>query len=523
MKYVFADFILDSDRSELRRNGAIVRVEPQVFDLLALLVSSGGRMVSRDAIFKAIWGDQIVSDAALSSRIKDARKALGDDGTAQKFIRTVHRRGLLFVGDVTKAQEDAPAASTAAAPSQGVDHKAQQPAAIAILPLEDVSTDGVSQAFARTLTDELTSAMTSWRTFLVISRQSVARLGDSHRSAREIGATLNADYLLHGTLRRMGNKVKLHVTLTHAGRNTDIWNERLECHLDELHHMEHEVAAQIASIVAPELQAAEARRVLTKTPADWSVWDICMRALAMLHGAKRADLDEAEKLAQSACSMAPDWSLPYGLVAVARFHKAMTGFSATDSSKAFSPTLEAAQRALEIDYGSWLGHSLTAVGELWTHRHHEKALLHVDRAIELNSSAAMNYHFGGCITGFSGNPTKARTYQERLFRIDPTYPYRAVIEADLGLWHMLDRDFEPANMRLERAQNWDPFYGRALQRRIALAGLMDDRDAAQAAAAKLKDLGLPLDPDTIVSSYPFQRAEHSELFHDGLRRSGVNI
>lgn len=524
MKYAFSDFVLDADRAELQRDGTAVHVEPQVFDLLKLLVSSHGRMVSRDEVFEAIWGNQIVSDAALSSRIKDARKALGDDGTTQKFIRTIHRRGLLFVGDVETKLPNAVspvAAEPAKISPQTVDNSHQ--VAIAILPLEDISSDDASQNFARALTDELTVALTSWRSFLVISRQSVMRLGTQYASARDIGIALNADYLLSGTLRRVGNKIKVQITLSHAGQNVDVWSERLECYLEELVDLEEEIAAQIACLVAPELQSAEARHVLSKPPADWTAWDTSMRATALLRSGKRSDLSQAEDLANAACQMAPGWSLPFNLVAIARFQKAMAGFSSADSSHAFSSTLEAAQRALEIDYNSWLAHALTAVGELWTNKHHDKALLHVEKAIELNSSAAMNYHFGGCITGFSGAHTKARTYQKRLFRIDPTYPYRAVIEADLGLWYMMDREFDFAGQHLNRAQLWDPSYGRALQRRIALAGLEGDRETAQVIAKRLKDLGLPLDVDTIISSYPFKQEEDAQLFHQGLRSAGINM
>ena len=201
----------------------------------------------------------------------------------------------------------------------------------------------------------------------------------------------------------------------------------------------------------------------------------------------------------------------------------MLNFSGADSAKAFSDALETAKQALEIDRGAWIAHALTAVGELWTNHNHDKAILHVGRAIELNPSAAMNYHFGGCITGFSGDPEGARHHQERLFRLDPLYPYAAVIEADLGLWHMLDKQFAEADERLTRSQTWDPGYGRALQRLIALGGLTGNREAARDAARRLSDLGLPLKFETIAASYPFRNPDHAELFLDGLRRSGVNF
>ena len=178
-----------------------------------------------------------------------------------------------------------------------------------------------------------------------------------------------------------------------------------------------------------------------------------------------------------------------------------------------------AKRALDIDRGSWIAHALTAVGELWTNRNHERALLHVRKAIDLNPSATMNYHFGGCITGFSGDPKGARRFQERLLRMDPTYPYTATIESDLGLWHILDRELPEAQIRLDRAHVWDPTYGRALQRQLVLAGLRGDRDASVETRAKLVALGMPLDHEKILASYPFREPEHSALFLEGLRRA----
>jgi DNA-binding winged helix-turn-helix (wHTH) protein len=100
MIYVFDDFELDPGRVELRRNGGLVHVEPQVFALVLLLVENRERMVSRDEIIEKVWEGRIVSDAAISSRIKSARQALGDDGSTQRVIRTVHGQGLRFIAQV---------------------------------------------------------------------------------------------------------------------------------------------------------------------------------------------------------------------------------------------------------------------------------------------------------------------------------------------------------------------------------------------------------------------------------------
>ena len=540
MNYVFADFELDADRAELRRSGEIVRVEPQVFDLIRMLVSARDRVVSRDEIFEEIWGNRIVSDAALSSRIRDARKALGDDGSTQRFIRTIQRRGIRFVGE---AQEQPAAAPAAPEPPRPAGHAGIPVAgpgagpspdpcagptpfdrpAVAVLPIRDLSDGARSDALASGLTDELIAALSAWRYFPVIARNSAQRFADAGLGAGDLGVALKARYLVEGSFHRVGQRLKVQVSLTDAEEGCQIWSHRILCDMGDLIDMEEDIAAQIATVIAPELEGAEARRVLRKGPEDMTAWELAMRAAWLVGQRDRDGLIEAETLAARAAERSPDWSVPLCLVAVARFQQAMGGFSAADSSTAFTSTLEAARQAMEIDRSAWIAHALSAVGELWTNRNHDLALLHVERAIALNPSAAMNYHFGGCITGFSGQPERARRYQERLFRVDPVYTYRAVIEADLGLWHMLDAEFDRADQRLGRALSWDPTYGRALQRRMALSGLTGDREAARDAAARLTELGMRFDAETIAASYPFKMDEHREMFLDGLRRSGINL
>jgi DNA-binding winged helix-turn-helix (wHTH) protein len=102
LNFRFADFEIDLARHELRRAGAIVHVEPQVFDLLVHLIRNRDRIVSKDELFEAVWQGRIVSEATLSSRISAARRALGDSGNDQSFIRTLHKRGFRFVGDVVE-------------------------------------------------------------------------------------------------------------------------------------------------------------------------------------------------------------------------------------------------------------------------------------------------------------------------------------------------------------------------------------------------------------------------------------
>jgi DNA-binding winged helix-turn-helix (wHTH) protein len=104
--FLFEDFVLDSDRRELRAGGTIVPIEPQAFDLLVYLIENRDRVISKDDLIASVWGGRIVSDSTLDSRINAVRKALGDSGKEQRLIRTIARKGVRFVGEVRQTARD---------------------------------------------------------------------------------------------------------------------------------------------------------------------------------------------------------------------------------------------------------------------------------------------------------------------------------------------------------------------------------------------------------------------------------
>ena len=106
VRYVFEDCELDTDVFELRRAGELVRIEPQVFDVLVHLVRHRSRVVTKEELLDEVWGDRFVSESALTSRLKTARQALGDDGQLQRCIRTVHGRGYRFVAPTVEVPDD---------------------------------------------------------------------------------------------------------------------------------------------------------------------------------------------------------------------------------------------------------------------------------------------------------------------------------------------------------------------------------------------------------------------------------
>ena len=130
--------------------------------------------------------------------------------------------------------------------------------------------------------------------------------------------------------------------------------------------------------------------------------------------------------------------------------------------------------------------------------------------------AFMAHHFSGCISGFAGDLEGAIATQHNVYRVDPHYVHAEVVEADLGLWHMLNGELECAGDHLRRAVGLDPSNLRARQRQIVLAGLTGDEALAREALAALEELGGTMDEAYLKASYPFQDERHARIFRKGL-------
>lgn len=533
MLYSFDDYTIDSLGFQLRRNDQPVAVEPQVFDLLALLVANAGRVVTREDILESVWKGRIVSDAAISSRVKAARRAIGDDGAAQRLIRTVHGRGFLFAANVAIRQAAAAAVaepqwreqpSTAEAEKvEALSRAVMERPAIGVLPFVDHEAESGQSPRSVGVTEELIAALSAWRWFPVIARNTTFRCVRSDKPADMIGAEIGARYLLTGSIRPAGGAIKLTAALIDAERNQEIWSGNFRRDIAELFEVEEELAREVVGAIEVHLANAEMGRIRLKPPSDLSAWDLAQQANWHLCLGTLEGLDQAEMLADRAAELDPGWSYPYALIAFARFQRAMHSWSGSDPETAFSATLEAARTALRVDGGSWMAHALSGVGELWSHGNHDKALAHLHYALQINPSANWSYHFSGCISGFAGDLDQARRLQPRVYQLDPVYPYSAVLQADMALWWMLAGELDAASDHIAKSIQWDPEYGRGLHRAVAIAGLKGDRDAAERIMRGHGGRSAAFDPDYIRKSYPFRNPDHRELFFDGLRRAGVNI
>lgn len=263
----FGIFEIDVARRELRRAGEIVHLEPQVFDLIAHLIQNRDRIVSKEELINAIWNGRIVSEAALNSRISAARRALGDSGNDQRLIRTTYKRGFRFVGEPSDPRVLPNTSRTSQQRALKAVVESWSPStrpSIAVLPFENKSFNSDQEYVAEGLTVDIITALAQQHSFVVVARNSTFCYG---KRALDIGAVANQPgvrYVLHGSVRRAVNRVRVTIQLIDAETGTHLWGEKYDRELADIFAVQDDITARVIGSVGVQISFAEAARTRKK-------------------------------------------------------------------------------------------------------------------------------------------------------------------------------------------------------------------------------------------------------------------
>src|SRR5665213_928481 len=305
----FGDCEIDVERRELRRAGTPVHVEPQVFDLLIYLTQNRERVISKDDLIASVWDGRIVSDSTLTSRINAARKAIGDSGAGQKMIRTVPRKGLRFVGDVRPPTDGAGTDPAAAAPAAQLTEPSRQALplpdrpSIAVLPFSNMSGDAEQEYFSDGISEDIITALSKLRWFFVIARNSSFVYKGKAVHLKQIADELGVGYVVEGSVRKVGERVRITAQLNDVATGSHIWAERYDRDLADIFAVQDEITEAIVAAIEPQLYAAENFHAQRKPPDSMDAWDLVMRALSHYWRVTRQDNVVAQALLEKAISI----------------------------------------------------------------------------------------------------------------------------------------------------------------------------------------------------------------------------
>src|SRR5712692_416532 len=358
--------MLDVDRRELRRGSEPIAVEPQVFDLLVYLVQNCDRVVSKDDLIASVWGGRIVSDSTLTSRINAARKAVGDSGEDQKLIRTIARKGLRFVGTVrTQPSGVEPVHATGPPPDET--HEQPRPAlplpdrpAIAVLPFVNMSGDPEQEYFSDGISEDIITALSKLRWFLVIARNSSFIYKGKADHMKQVAEELGVDYVVEGSVRKDGDRVRITAQLNDVVTGSHIWAERYDRELADVFAVQDEITEAIVAAIEPQLYAAENFRARRKPPGSLDAWDLVMRALSHYWRVTRQDNVVAQALLEKAIAIDPNYGQALGVLATS--HTFSTHMGWADMATVHPIAERAALSAVQADSEDpWAHHGLAYV------------------------------------------------------------------------------------------------------------------------------------------------------------------
>lgn len=507
-KYRFAQYEIDPTRHELSRAGELVHIEPQVFDLIIHLVRNRDRIVSKDELIETIWNGRVISEAALSSRINGARRALGDNGNDQIFIKTLHKRGFRFVGDVQEiaptrdqdeasivpdpiASDPAPAGVPLSAEARSLDEAAplsvkEKPvtrSSIAVMPFGNMSDDPENDYFSYGLTEDVIRLLARNRWLAVISRHSTMAFQGRPVDPREVGQQLGVKYLVVGNVRKNREAVRITAGLVRTEDREQLWAETYDLQLESIFDIQEEMATQIAATIEPELSKVEQKLASRKEPSSLDAWDCYQRGLWNLWRFTTPGFDEAEAYFRQAIAADPGFARGHGALSYVNVQRAFVD-DPKDRPARLETALRQARLAVAQDDLDCFCHCVLGRALCLSHQNDE-ALASLDLSLELNPSFAQAHFAQGFNLLWYGREIEAEALIDRATILSPRDNHLWSFHHVRSWTHFSLEEYEVAAEFARRATRQTNVTYQAFSTLAASLGLLGDLAQAKEAAATL--------------------------------------
>jgi TolB-like protein len=512
--FQFEDFRLDADRRSLERAGHHLQLRPQAMEVLCYLAKNPGRTISKEELFQQIWPGIAVTDDSLVQCIHDIRDVLEDSG--HRIVKTVPRRGYLFAGLITSEKsQDAPTAIGAhEAPADSVHDRPS----IAILPFANLGGDPEQEYFSDGIVEDITTALSRSRAFFVIARNSSFTYKGKEIDIKQVGRELGVRYVLEGSVRKSGGRVRVTGQLIEALSGHHLWADRFDGDVADIFDMQDEIVTRVVGAIAPRLEKAEIDRARRGATDNLAAYDLYLRGLANWYRWTKEDNSKALQHFYAAIDKDPDYSTPYGLAASCYFFAKVNDWESSFDEKEIARLIDAAAEIGADDpiALAWAGHV-----HAFFFKDVERALWLTNRAVELDVNLATAWQRSGWVRGYAGDPDGAIESLNNAIRLDPLDPRVFLTHTAMAFAHFIaGRDDEAADwaaMALRLKPNWHP----ALRMALASNGMRGRDDEAD----RVLRAYLRMDPELSIAKicgfYPFSRDVDRQRLIIGLRKAGV--
>jgi TolB-like protein/tetratricopeptide (TPR) repeat protein len=401
----FGAFEMDLNASELRRAGARIKLQPQPFKVLAMLADRAGEVVSREDIERQVWGSEthVDFDLSLNYCIKQIRSALTDDAETPQFIETLPRLGYRFIASVERCGRS--------------QRKAR--AMLSVLPFGNLTGDPGQEYFADGMTEELIGQLGRLRPdrLGVIAFTSAMRYKNTTKAIDQIGSELGIDYIIEGSVRRSGNRVRIAVQLIQVSDQTHLWAEAYNHTLDDIIIIQTDVAERVATSLTLELLPASGKTRLPTATGDLIAYEAYLKG--QFHWNKRTEegLSKALRYFHVTTERAPDYVPAH--VGIADVYNISAYYSNLPPGQAYERSQHSITTALRINPGCAEAYASLAYSKLlyeWDFEGAEKAFRHSQ---ELNPNHAPAHYWYALFLAAMGRDDEALRQIGLALELDP--------------------------------------------------------------------------------------------------------
>ena len=447
--YRFDNFELDMARFEFRENGVAQALEPQVFALLAFLVERRDRLVAKAEIFEKLWDGRVVTDSALTSRIKSARQALGDSGKTQRFIKTIHSKGFRFVAEVQLAHGSGLLVPGADYEKPDVSIETSPRPSIAVLPFTNLADAGPYETLAEGLPHELITELARLRWLLVIARGSSFRFRDPNLDMREVGRMLGVRYCLSGNIDVNERRLAVTTELIDTRTSEVVWGEQYGGYVDDIHAIRAEIKSKILTsleIQIPLHEAAGARLVSTDNLDAWSAYHL---GLQHLYRYNRKDNAEATRLFEHAVRQDGNFARAHAGLSFVHFQTAFMHHT-DDVPGEIALARNCAQRGLDIDPLDPFA-NFTMGRSYWLESDLDHARAWLERATSLSPNYAQGLYALAWTNTIAGADQHGSEQLDLAMRLSPLDPLYYAMLGARGFTHIAREEYQEATTWTDQA------------------------------------------------------------------------
>jgi len=512
MIYAFSDFRLDTTGQELSNNGGVIAVQPQVFDLLVFLVENSDRVVSKDDIIGAVWDGRAISDGTLNARINAARKAIGDNGDDQNLIRTYPRKGFRFVGTLSETGNPVPQGGSTDT------SQSENGPSLTVLPFASLGPEEDNSFLADGLTEDVVTALSKLRGFFVTDRNTTFALKAQDHDPGLIAEQMGVRYILQGSVRSAGNRVRVTARLIDSQTRTQLWSERYDRDLTDIFAIQDELTESLVGHLSPELYAAEHARLKRRPPNSLDAWECFVNALHHYGHQSQEGSKTAIGLLEQAIETDPNYAQALGLYAT------ILAWRIIQSWEPLEPTLasarEAADRALLADTNDpWasIGRGYVSI----VSRDGDAAIMNFGHAVDLSPNLAYARALLGISNAYAGNADLARTHITKAIALSPKDTFIDKFYLYLAIAEFQAENYADAANAAQRAIQFKPGHASSHLFRTASLAKSGNLAAARSALGEFLALVPHARASEIERTVLYTASEDRQRVADGVRRAGL--